>query len=73
MRLKARFDQNHLRTALQQLVSRHPVLRTSFDLTSFSEPLQLVHRIVAVDLQVDDLRHLSLSQQDREIEVWFEA
>ncbi|MEU4836567.1 condensation domain-containing protein, partial [Streptosporangium sp. NPDC023615] len=42
--------------ALAQVAARHPVLRTSFDLTGFSEPLQLVHDDVTVPLEVVDLR-----------------
>jgi amino acid adenylation domain-containing protein len=73
MHLKAPFDEIKLRTALRQLVSRHPVLRTSFDLMAYSEPLQLVHQKVVVPLEVDDLRHLSFAERDEEIEVWFET
>ncbi len=70
--LKARFDDGVLRDSLQQLVSRHPVLRTSFDLTNYSQPLQLVHGSVIVPLGVDDLRTLSSSDQDEAIDKWFE-
>ena len=43
---------------------RHPVLRTSFDLTGYSEPLQLVHRDVRIDLGVADLRALDEAAQE---------
>lgn len=36
-------DAAALERALAEAAARHPVLRTSFDLTGFSEPLQLVH------------------------------
>ncbi|MEU8378335.1 amino acid adenylation domain-containing protein [Streptosporangium sp. NPDC048865] len=42
--------------ALAGVAARHPVLRTSFDLTGFSEPLQLVHDTAAIPLEVVDLR-----------------
>ncbi|MFI6510693.1 AMP-binding protein [Streptosporangium sp. NPDC050855] len=42
--------------ALAGVAARHPVLRTSFDLTGFSEPLQLVHDTVTIPLEVVDLR-----------------
>src|SRR6185312_13116636 len=41
--LRMPFDEEALRATLQQLIDLHPVLRTSFNLSEFSEPLQLVH------------------------------
>jgi aryl carrier-like protein len=40
--LRLHLDTRHLRDALQRLAVRHAFLRTSFDLTTFSEPMQLV-------------------------------
>jgi amino acid adenylation domain-containing protein len=62
--LKAPFDFESLDAALQELAARHPVLRTSFDLSSYNEPIQLVHRKVHVPLEVEDLRHLSETEQE---------
>ncbi|MET9070507.1 non-ribosomal peptide synthetase, partial [Streptosporangium sandarakinum] len=45
-----------LERALAEVAARHPVLRTSFDLTGFSEPLQLVHDAAVIPLEVTDLR-----------------
>ncbi|MBP6059098.1 MAG: amino acid adenylation domain-containing protein, partial [Nitrosomonas sp.] len=53
-----------LRAALAQVFARHPVLRTSFDLGSFSEPLQLVHQQCDVPLAVYDLAHFSSPEQE---------
>ena len=39
----APFDLALMRQAVSELHDRHPLLRTSFDLTAFSQPLQLVH------------------------------
>ena len=39
-------------------------LRTSFDLASFSEPLQLVHSEPVSPFEVEDLRHLTPAAQD---------
>ncbi|MCG8914449.1 amino acid adenylation domain-containing protein [Actinokineospora sp. PR83] len=52
------FDLTALRAALAVVVSRHEVLRTSIDLTSFGEPMQLVHDRAEVDCDVRDLRGL---------------
>ena len=54
-------------------MARHPVLRTSFDLTGYSEPLQLVHRIIDLPLKTDDLRDLTAADQEQTLEQWFEA
>lgn len=52
--LDGRFDLAALSASLADLVSRHPVLRTSFDLTEFSEPLQLVHAEATIPIEVLD-------------------
>ncbi|GGP76582.1 non-ribosomal peptide synthetase [Streptosporangium pseudovulgare] len=49
-------DAAALERALAEVAARHPVLRTSFDLTGFSEPLQLVHDAAVIPLGVTDLR-----------------
>jgi aryl carrier-like protein len=71
--VRAPYDEGALREALRRLLQRHAVLRTSFDLTSYSEPLQLVQRSVAVPLVVEDLSHLSAAEQDAAIAEWQET
>ena len=71
-RVGAPFDSDKLGQALQQLVARHPVLRTSFHLAGFSEPLQIVHQDVRAPLTVEDLRHLSASEQTQHLRNWVE-
>ena len=70
--LQAPFDFTAMETAVRHVIQRHPVLRTSFDLTSFSEPLQLVHRSVELPLQVDDLHEFSEAEQQERVAQWFE-
>ena len=70
--LRSRFDLLALRGALQQLSERHSALRTSFDLGSYSEPLQLVHETLEIPLSVVDLRHASPEGQDETIVAWME-
>src|SRR5438128_7715843 len=50
--------------------ARHPLLRTSFDLTSYSEPLQVVHGSVDVPLWVEDLTALSPAEQEEALDSW---
>jgi amino acid adenylation domain-containing protein len=70
--LRAKWELEKFQIAVQRLIARHPVLRTSFDLTSFSQPLQLVHREFDCEIQVDDLCHLLASEQEREAGARFE-
>jgi amino acid adenylation domain-containing protein/non-ribosomal peptide synthase protein (TIGR01720 family) len=71
-RLRAAFDADALREAVQQIAARHSVLRTSFDLINFSEPLQLVHREVEVPLYVEDWRHLTTPERERAAAEWMQ-
>jgi aryl carrier-like protein len=73
MHLRARFDESALRQAVQRVVRRHEALRTSFDLSGYSEPLQLVHRDAEMEIRVEDLRGLSDADQEREIKAYMQA
>ncbi|MCW3842676.1 amino acid adenylation domain-containing protein [Micromonospora yasonensis] len=54
-RIAAPLDPAALRRALAGLVAAHPILRTGFALGAYSEPLQLVHADVPVEVPVTDL------------------
>ncbi|MEU1358715.1 amino acid adenylation domain-containing protein [Micromonospora zamorensis] len=54
-RIAAPLDAPALRRALAGLVAAHPVLRTGFALGAYSEPMQLVHADVPVEVPVTDL------------------
>ncbi|UGQ48159.1 non-ribosomal peptide synthetase [Massilia endophytica] len=68
-----RWDLDMFRSVLQALAARHPVLRTSFALQGYSEPLQLVHREVELPVEVFDLTALDAAQQDAAIAAWIAA
>ncbi|MDX2391909.1 amino acid adenylation domain-containing protein [Streptomyces sp. DK15] len=63
-RLEARFDEGAWRDAVTALIARHEILRTSFDLIGFEEPLQLVHRRVSPPVTFEDLRDLTPDAAD---------
>ncbi|MGH3739464.1 MAG: condensation domain-containing protein, partial [Micromonosporaceae bacterium] len=65
---EAPFSPPALRQAAEAVVRRQEVLRTSFDLTTYAEPLQLVHRRARPHVAVDDLRGLPADEQRAEIE-----
>ena len=71
--MRAPYDEAALNEALQRLVQRHPVLRTSFDLTNYSEPLQLVQKSVTMSLAVEDISPLSAAEQEAVLAQWQEA
>jgi hypothetical protein len=70
--VRCRLDLRALGEAAQRILDRHAVLRTGFDLTSYSAPLQLVHEQVDAVLGVDDLIHLTPEEQERELGRWIE-
>jgi amino acid adenylation domain-containing protein len=56
--IRAAWSEDAWRTALDSMVADHQVLRVSFHLDGFGEPLQLVHRRVTAPVSFEDLRHL---------------
>ena len=70
--LRAPFDAGALREAVQQIAARHSILRTSFDLINFNQPLQLVHRAVEVPIFIEDWRDLSESELAKVKAAWWE-
>src|SRR6185295_7074850 len=71
LHVAAAFDLGTLALALKRLASRHPLLRTAFHMSGFSETLQLVHREARIPLEVDDLQGLSAAKQEAAIDRWF--
>ncbi|MET0264063.1 MAG: amino acid adenylation domain-containing protein, partial [Duganella sp.] len=59
-----RWDEALMRRVLAAMAARHPVLRTSFDLSRYSEALQLVWRQADTPLYVTDLQALDNARQD---------
>ena len=70
--LKCRWDSEKMHEAIASVTARHPVLRTAFNLSTFSEPLQLVYKSVPVPLNVEDLRGLTATEQEQTIDEWLE-
>jgi microcystin synthetase protein McyA len=72
-RLAATWDEQKMCHALARLEARHPMLRTSFDLTNFSEPLQLVRPPADIPIAVHDISHLGATDRDAHLETWIET
>ncbi len=61
------FDTAALRAAVVDVVNRHEVLRTSFDLGRYGKPLQLVHERAAAAVAVEDLCGVPADEQREHI------
>ncbi|WP_434462311.1 amino acid adenylation domain-containing protein [Serratia plymuthica] len=60
-----------LQRAIEYTLARHPLLRSSFDLSNYSQPLQLVHQRVTTPLtQAEDLTSLAPEQQRQALSRW---
>ncbi len=60
---KTNFDVQYFKKALMMMVEKHPILRTSFNLEAFDEPVQIVHKTEASNLPFY-FRHHDISAMD---------
>ncbi len=71
--VRAPWDENMFASALHEVARRHPILRTTFDLSAYSVPLQLVHEIPSIPLKVVDVSGLTEAEQDDALSAWMQA
>jgi amino acid adenylation domain-containing protein len=62
-----------LQAAIDATVARHEALRTTMDLTTYGEPLQLVHREAHLPVGTADVRHLPAKAQRDEVRAYMAA
>jgi amino acid adenylation domain-containing protein len=70
LQLRLPVDIEKLQLTLEEMTNHHEMMRTSFALTGFSEPLQLVHETVHPPLVVEDLRRFPPAEQEIRIAEW---
>ncbi|GID30283.1 non-ribosomal peptide synthetase [Paractinoplanes brasiliensis] len=70
LRIVGPFDEERFREATARVVARHPILRTAFDLSGFSEPMQLVYSAAEMPFTVVDLRHLDEAARDEALDAY---
>ncbi|MDH6431509.1 amino acid adenylation domain-containing protein, partial [Paenibacillus sp. PastH-4] len=58
--------------AMQRLSDKHPILRTTFDLTHFEEEVQIVHARIVLEPSTQDVSSLSREEQERVIRAYIE-
>ncbi|MFJ4570444.1 amino acid adenylation domain-containing protein [Streptomyces sp. NPDC088846] len=61
------FDAGALRVAAGLVTGRHEMLRTSFAVSGYEVPMQLVHESAEVPVEVRDLRGLAPEEQQKEL------
>ncbi|WP_345017456.1 amino acid adenylation domain-containing protein, partial [Streptomyces shaanxiensis] len=59
------FSLDALQKAVDTVVARHDILRTSMHLSGYSQPLQLVHATADFPVTLRDLRGLDAAEQER--------
>ncbi|TPG69307.1 amino acid adenylation domain-containing protein [Brevibacillus laterosporus] len=59
------YEHDILRQALEQLVAKHSMLRSSFHIHDFPEPVQVIHQHVAMEVNFFDLADQSAEERER--------
>ncbi|WP_440113046.1 amino acid adenylation domain-containing protein [Paenibacillus sp. QZ-Y1] len=70
--IKGSFDKKVWDEAFQMLINRHPILRTTFDLSSYSLPLQLVHTRGKLPIKYVDVSDTDPDTQQEMLQKWVE-
>lgn len=65
--IEAVFDGGAFERALERMTALHPIFRTSYHLTEFSEFIQIVHPKATAPLFVEDWRALSPAQKQQRV------
>ena len=59
--------------AWQQVIKRHPILRTSFHWAELEKPLQAVHKHAELPLEQHDWRHLPTGEQLEQLQAFLKS
>ncbi|ODS23828.1 hypothetical protein AB835_06705 [Candidatus Endobugula sertula] len=74
LHLRLPLEKGKLETAINEVIAVHPMLRTSFNLSDFSEPLQLVHKKATfVQLEVQEPLPSLKSSADKILNDWIKT
>ncbi len=70
LRIAGPFDEDALREVLERVIADADILRSGFDLATYSRPMQLVYVRVTAPLTVEDLRGLGPDEQAERVDQW---
>ena len=73
LHIQSPLDIESFEEALRRVVARHPILRTSFNLADYSEPLQFVHHRAIMPLEFEDLSDISDEEQEQRVAAVIDA
>jgi len=68
--IETQFHRAAFEQAVRSVVARNPIMRTSYHLTGYDVPMQVVHKDMALPLEVIDLRGLGHAAQESAFEAW---
>ncbi|MFQ6326153.1 amino acid adenylation domain-containing protein [Nocardia sp. CWNU-33] len=71
-RFELPWDAAEFRVAFDRLVARQPALRSSFDLSRYSIPLQVVHTAIDYELEIVDLTGIDSTLADERVESYLQ-
>ncbi|MDP4179622.1 MAG: amino acid adenylation domain-containing protein [Bacillota bacterium] len=63
-----KFDVAVFNKAINMLIKKHQILRTTFEVDKFDQPLQLIHKEMIQSIVMEDISHLTLGKQEQKIE-----
>ncbi len=66
------FNEKVFRKALDLIISKHDVLRTSFDLTTYEKPIRIIHKNIDCDLTFEDISMHDETFQKKHIESYMQ-
>ncbi len=70
--IEGSIDPETFKAAAQLLVDCNQIFRTSYHMSGFAQSVQVVHRNVAAQVFIDDLRGLSAAQRQKWLDDWLD-
>lgn len=70
LRVSGKFDEEAMRKAVEFVTKQHEILRTSFEMSKFSEPLQVVLENIVPNFQIKDLTEFSENERETFLNEW---
>lgn len=70
LHIRENLDKDSFKKAVNMVVRKHPVLRTTFDFVNFSKPIQIVHFQANAPIQTEDITSLSSKDQESYLKEW---